>query len=109
MFEAVLEEHKIPMPDLLTAVRTLAREVAKAILDESLSPEDGGRQIAELSYRIDAESDELRDFSGMISDFDDFGDRVRLDFYGEVRCAEIREDLQRRMVEAAAALVERAG
>lgn len=108
LFDAVLAERGIAQPDKAGAALRVALQVATEILAGSLAPDEGGRRLFELLTGLHPVPKDLAPFAGLWSELDDFGDRVRLDYYGEDHCAKVRADARRRIIEAASVILERA-
>jgi hypothetical protein len=106
LFEAALSELGIVLPDAEAAVMTVALDLAARMVEGAIAAPCGVRAMAALARDMpNPPSSPLWTFVGLDSDIDDFGDSVRIDYYGEPYCAEVRRRCEREALQACAALL----
>jgi hypothetical protein len=109
LFEKVLAESGVRVPGFREAVLLLARHVAQQILTGDVGPDAGAKRLVQLAHELDDPPPELSVFLGPESEISDFGDLMRINYYGLDYCVKVQNENRQRVVEGARALVERAG
>jgi len=99
-------EAKIPAMTKIEAALTVARNHAHKIVTSTTAPYDGAKLIVwEACHPMDHVPNELMVFVGLESEYDDFTDETRTEYYGAAHCKEVRVRVEKRIVEAAKQLL----
>ena len=85
----------------------VAKHFSKRIVDNVVSPYEGAKSIVwEACHPLSLCPDELKVFVALESEYADFSDDTRLDYYGEQHCADYRAELADRIVREAGKLID---
>lgn len=105
-----ITEAKIPKMSEVEAVMTVARYHAQQIVKSTTAPYDGAKSIVwEACHTVDHVPTELMIFVGLESEYADFTDETRTEYYGEEHCRDVRKNVEKRIVEAAKQLISEDG
>lgn len=96
------------LPSREAAAWYVGRYLSRRAVSGESSPSEAASQIVERIHAAEESSGEFpwtRPFAGLVSEYEDFGDNVRRDYYGESHCARLRREIIDRMLEAARSLL----
>ena len=83
LLEKALRELNVEIPTLENAAETIVVDYCEKIISGRLTPLDGTQKIVNnVSYK-NINIDGLLPFEGLLSQYDDFGDDYRIEYYGE--------------------------
>jgi hypothetical protein len=105
LFEAALSELGVKVPTQELAVTGLAKAVAEQLLQGTLGIRQAAEELVGLARDLPKPPGCLFVFFGLESELSDFSDRMRLDYYGEERCREIRTKCENEILEACRVLL----
>ncbi len=80
MFESVLRERGIPLPDQPSAVMVLAKDVARQVLQGKVEARVGAERLAKLANELSSPPPSIWIFSGLELEISDFSDWMRIDY-----------------------------
>lgn len=106
----VFKELGIDLPTHEEAGFLLAKYYASKIIDGSLSPYEGARKIwmeVEVNEENKYEFEPLRVFAGLASEYEDFSEEDRLEFYGKEECVNKQAEIDKVIIEEAKILLDR--
>ena len=92
LFEEALAHESVAVPSVPHAVFELAKHTAALLLAGCVDPLEGARRIACLGHEIAFFLAEFGLLSGLESQHEDFTSPHHIAYYGEERCAEVREE-----------------
>lgn len=88
------------------AALEVAKHFSRRIVNNAVSPYEGVKSIVwEACHPLTHCPSELKVFVALESDFADFSDDTRREYYGEQHCADYRSELADRIVEEAGRLI----
>jgi hypothetical protein len=105
LFEAALSELGVKAPTQEIAVMGLAKAVAEQLLHGTIGTRQAAEQLVGLARELPKPPECMFVFLGLESELSDFSDRMRLDYYGEERCREIRTKCEDEILEACRVLL----
>ena len=89
------------------AALEIAKHHARQIIGSIVSPYDGAKSLVwEACHPLSTYPHELEVFVALESEYADFSDDTRRDYYGEEHCAKTRAKLANRSVEEARRLLD---
>lgn len=106
LFKKALIELDINIPTYDDAIRDIVQYYCQTIISGNKTPYEGAKSILDDVYKKLEDDKELLTFIGLISEFDDFSDDIRLDYYGEEYCKNIRSGVEEQIKQEAQRILE---
>ena len=85
----------------------VAKHFSKCIVDNVVSPYEGAKSIVwEACHPLSHYPNELKVFVALESEYADYSDDTRRDYYGEQHCADYRAELAGRIIREAGKFID---